>query len=1356
MYMGQPCSAGSLTIEESWALQRPVAVTAVQRCTSNVSLQHTLFQPLTEVVPADMPCRRSGDGGVEFFNDVLARFAWDEPSNDIVCMWLPSAIVELIKRRQWHHLVFEPFRRHSGHVAERLRQDLVWPSEAEWQRLRAQAGSSIPDGAATTLQAQHVGHAKAWLRKHSAAIISEAEDAEATQFELEKVVSVLDTVEARLNGHSPGGATVVCRSAVTFINCLRASFKLRNRNHMAKMADTLVDALVDEHLRDYVRQMMKSAPSGGRISESQVRVDAALSLLWRERLAEHVGPVYLWLDSSPQCGHDWLLSMFDMVAQSEVAKTAHAVRRLQQTVAEFQLAWRADADPDALASIVQERLDCGRVVQANIRRHRQVPVSLGSSASSVEHKCRAIAHKFMNESTSLATCRRTMRQVVCTVADMGTEMAVSNAQGGDVSRYLPVWSRGDRLVMDDGIVFDNPDEQDEWFLPNAMLSSGLDHVSHNLQQELDQKLQKFQPWLKGFKAIVHLLSSKYLRQRFVGRCLLGSQYASYAHLFDKGVPSVAKWRWGTICTVLPLVLSLLGPLRLSWSSEKFGSELSDSDKQTFDLGEVGEAVRDPWWQAYGQMLLELHVLANYISAWGAGCSCHEWLLRSKSTGALSDEAATLHELQAEFGVRPHEFDGELFPCMMRGKRAPELAAGHLDEFVRQTAEASEANILLLICALDEEKQSQILTDIQLGKAYIIMTIELKLGHWTKPPWSLCALAHYDCDRARQAACRILGEFANAPPIPLLHHRITWRWLAPGSKLRCELESFAAGCPMGPALRAEADVLTFIPVVERIQEGEHAVVHRAGSLRKISGAYISCVQRRVELDSFMSDPESQRALCVAFDRVKKLQNLARLFHFSQHPEWCASHGSGQQKGLHKVAVNIMYSTDVASQFLDFTQTRKVHQKRIRAQQSASEKWCSRFDERKRVSEQAVVGALMIKHLQRRLIPGRTYSLPSVLPQFHPLAEALTVSTTSEPPQQLLDAVPAPAMADVAAAAHGDEPQHKVFFRIVCPRPSDLKVVPVAVGSGRRRLRAGQFAVTLHQATRLANGIYCVHGEPTSCSDVGSPVQVLASVSSHPEALQHLESWRSHPTLEYRLPGIAEQSLPTLKQLVKAGAFSADADGLLIDQAATEQLATLEALKSAGFVDSTARGWVFTQRGASTLQVLHHVGDPRLCFELPSHEMSLDEMTEWELVQHMSAKGWSWAKHSQGVLPYRQAGERVWYSRGSQVSKEYLQCLAMADQFFAKYPALLIQHGKGRRYYNDLLKTSGGAGATGLQPQPDASVPSERRLDADVELVLEPMQACRWPYRTEAPSHRGNSPPNVFPRHASSQALLCGPQ
>ena len=112
-----------------------------------------------------------------------------------------------------------------------------------------------------------------------------------------------------------------------------------------------------------------------------------------------------------------------------------------------------------------------------------------------------------------------LAQICSFTTDMGTEGGLADACGGPVD--LPSWIFGggrplepDEFCWEDSVVVNSSAAvgADHMFARSLMVA-GLDHISDNLQSELDSHLPSFKGWLPGFKALAHLLSHKHLLNR---------------------------------------------------------------------------------------------------------------------------------------------------------------------------------------------------------------------------------------------------------------------------------------------------------------------------------------------------------------------------------------------------------------------------------------------------------------------------------------------------------------------------------------------------------------------------------------------------------------------------------------------------------------------------------------------------------------------------------------------------------------------------------------------------------------------------------------------------------------------------
>lgn len=375
---------------------------------------------------------------------------------------------------------------------------------------------------------------------------------------------------------------------------------------------------------------------------------------------------------------------------------------LYQSTDNIAQAFETD-DIDAVCEVASDRDSAGHFLQANIHRHHQMPMALGSGATTLEHKCQALATKFAHEAASFQHLREVCSQVIGVTVDMGTESGVPTALGGDAVAYLPSWMRKlDCMQADCGL--DALPVVSDAIFPSSLISPGLDHIANNLQDAMDKELPGWPEWLPGFKALVHLLSHRHLLQRLVARCIRGTAHEPLCKIFETCVSPVASWRWGTIVKTLPDVLRLEKALRVVWDEGKFrqGNEELEGNSQddVLDCCLITATVHDRKWWSYGQMISQLHYVGHFASAWGSGCRCHEWLGgATKHAGQLE----ILENARQSLSLQHSGCDGSKFECPLKGKRAPELAAGKLFEAVAKAAEAARAEAIIACAGLSEEQ-----------------------------------------------------------------------------------------------------------------------------------------------------------------------------------------------------------------------------------------------------------------------------------------------------------------------------------------------------------------------------------------------------------------------------------------------------------------------------------------------------------------------------------------------------------------------------------------------------------------------------------------------------------------------------
>ena len=125
------------------------------------------------------------------------------------------------------------------------------------------------------------------------------------------------------------------RSHESLLNALCASMYLRDRGKLAETLDRTIKSLPGGGGLVKGLGPLADAPT---ISRSQISIDAALCCYFRQVFESDAWLLFLFADSSPQGGLDWLISMCRMIKLQDLRACVEAASILQQSVVTFRAA----------------------------------------------------------------------------------------------------------------------------------------------------------------------------------------------------------------------------------------------------------------------------------------------------------------------------------------------------------------------------------------------------------------------------------------------------------------------------------------------------------------------------------------------------------------------------------------------------------------------------------------------------------------------------------------------------------------------------------------------------------------------------------------------------------------------------------------------------------------------------------------------------------------------------------------------------------------------------------------------------------------------------------------------------------
>jgi len=251
----------------------------------------------------------------------------------------------------------------------------------------------------TTLTRELASELAARVRRWAPAILAAAGPDEHSQavLELEDTVSRLDHFS------KPPRNLKSSYDLHTLVTTLMTAALVRNKSDMKNVILRSLEAAVLEHSRSYLKELVAQVrvPSSATLSRHQLRIDAALCCLWQQRLLGTGNVLYVWADSSPQAGVDWLLSIVQIIPSTSLIECAQVVQILAASAFELCKAAAAE-DTEKMVQIAEDRHIWGSLLGSFITMHRQIPAGRGSGCTSVEHKCRCPVHKFSRRATQRA------------------------------------------------------------------------------------------------------------------------------------------------------------------------------------------------------------------------------------------------------------------------------------------------------------------------------------------------------------------------------------------------------------------------------------------------------------------------------------------------------------------------------------------------------------------------------------------------------------------------------------------------------------------------------------------------------------------------------------------------------------------------------------------------------------------------------------------------------------------------------------------------------------------------------------------------------------------------------------------
>ena len=824
--------------------------------------------------------------------------------------------------------------------------------------------------------------------------------------------------------------TFSCKAIVTAV---QSCTLLRDSADLERQMRCAVRLLLPDQADDLTRaidQGLARAPSAASLSRWRLAVDVGFMFLMRSLVAQNRRHAVrcLLADSSPQRGFDWFLTEWHTLSPASFSSWVRRFWMLTQNRIRGQMLSKAmdssaqghDEDDlqNQLTMLEVERKQLEDLLHASqppVDVHISLPTAQGSKHAGLVHKAHALLHTLYLEVGGWPQVADFLSSVRAITTDFGTEIGLADMCNIDLTALFP-WAA--TAAAPD---FDKPQEAADAFLidpeaheepqplpdntlletrqmdngeshlilprlfPLALQVPGALHVLHHAVEEITSAFEAYENWFfPALKAVVGVMSKKYIRERFVSNVLRGNEEAKgLEHAVLQLQLNLHESRWGTLVNTCKELLRVRVVFTL-WNSEKiFGGEPAPNakpgDREIFvQAAAMTQAISDASWWSYITMILRLARAIDLLEHWCEACPCH--YRKFNEDVPLSGNAI--------FRTR--------YSCPMSGRRSPELATGAVQDLLKDVFSDQQLYLMMSCAHLPQQDRDKILMDFNRGQVKLEHFMLLKFSFWTALPHKLCALGHSSEALARQTLLDA-QEFFNEHADSNQHHPLTLHFFR--GPLAVPLQEFLSGQKKredSVELMQEAAALAFVPCVERSIEARHALLKaKTAVMKRVRPATFSLALRSHE---FHRRCLLNKSLLLEWENhVHRLKSVPKfglpvLVHhvgFALHPNIVRILQQGGRLRLRDVAF-MLYRCDIESMydkrteaartitqphFRDNPQLASRMQRLVHSQQSDEDK------------QSVMLRILMMEHFKQRCQEGELYSVQGLLPETRYLQDSL---------------------------------------------------------------------------------------------------------------------------------------------------------------------------------------------------------------------------------------------------------------------------------------------------------------------------------------------------------------------------------
>ena len=564
---------------------------------------------------------------------VLRSWSIQDAVADIPVLLLPEPIVYLIQHRKWKRLlILVRWQRHMLKYNELTPLMENWPPQQSpvWA---AEGLSNQPVAMHRKMDGQTFAEVTALLQRLAPAGLASVQDAREKakmHADLEDSINTLQSWELslrELDGTVPGFDQERLgkfeHTAMEMITSIRFCMTLSGGaaslcQALRHAIELVVPKALVPTLIGHLENPRTQPPGASTVRRAELSLDVALMVHRRSRVCTSNEVVrFMWCDSSPLVGYDWLWSQFHEIRRLDLVPVCQAMHRITRAIREAFAT--VESKGGSADDLFQPLPDWGAdlaAVKTSIVEHISPPTSVASGQRGIAHKVRALVHQWHLEIPEHIGVSGFADTFQCVCSDMGVEFGITDFHAEEVSALLPSWINRAELQRDvqqeeegspgslgspDNKLISDADEMGElssdgdagppvdgikreFFMEEGIPIYGLQHCVHNLTKSIHESLTYWSKFYNMLKNVGGLLMMKERRERFSATCLQGTHFQHRAHLFKRFSKTLYEKRWREVCSFLKSLQELLPTLRQAWDENLYRRGVDGSAQSADDVG----------------------------------------------------------------------------------------------------------------------------------------------------------------------------------------------------------------------------------------------------------------------------------------------------------------------------------------------------------------------------------------------------------------------------------------------------------------------------------------------------------------------------------------------------------------------------------------------------------------------------------------------------------------------------------------------------------------------------------------------------------------------------------------------------